>query len=327
MFWLLNVNIATSGKRHLKRNKCISDKESEPVWEWAGVVLHVGRAQSQWHGWSARHGRKGKRCRVTVGAYFAHDSPLTNYLHIRWSFSWKHFAFWKLFLGLLGMTEPQAVPVAEPVFLRGTRTLWLFSRKIFFDPGHSFAMKQLCPCLSSQKNFPDVTRQDFPGKKYLFIWALIAHLLHPPAPYTQCGQIFHFLKSIKKKKCRNKKMSKSIWVGRVGRFEQRPREKVFFFGKTVVKCIIFVSNEASARRWFSLITKDWKASFVWLQQRAGLDLAHRQFSLAADDTVNKRWPHCVPRPVVPQAAYAGGPTVGQVGLPPNTLTESLPPSC
>ena len=131
MFWLLNVNIATSGKRHLKRNKCISDKESEPVWEWAGVVLHVGRAQSQWHGWSARHGRKGKRGRVTVRAYFAHDSPLTNYLHIRWSFSWKHFDFWKLFLGLLGMTEPRAVPVAEPVFLRGTRTLWLFSRKNF----------------------------------------------------------------------------------------------------------------------------------------------------------------------------------------------------
>ena len=62
-----------------------------------------------------------------------------------------------------------------------------------------------------------------------------------------------------------------------------------------------------------------------LQQRASLDLAHRQFSLAADDIVNKRWLHCVPRPVVPQAAYAGGPTVGQVGLPPNTLTESLPP--
>ena len=37
-----------------------------------------------------------------------------------------------MFLGLLGMTEPQAVPVAEPVFLRGTRTLWLFSRKNFF---------------------------------------------------------------------------------------------------------------------------------------------------------------------------------------------------
>lgn len=111
----------------------------------------------------------------------------------------------------------------------------------FFDPGHSFAMKPLCPCLSSQ-NFPDVTRQDFPGKKYLFIWALIAHLLHPPPSYTQCGQIFHFLKSFKQKKCRNKKMSKS------GRFEQCPRERVFFSLKTVVKCIIFVSNEASARR-------------------------------------------------------------------------------
>ena len=68
----------------------------------------------------------------------------------------------------------------------------------FFDPGHSFAMKQLCPCLSSQKNFPDVKRQAFPGKKYLFIWALLAHLLHPPPSYTQCGQIFHFLKSFKK---------------------------------------------------------------------------------------------------------------------------------
>ena len=100
MFWLLNVKIATSGKRHLKRNKCISDKESEPVWEWAGVVLHVGRAQSQWHGWSARHGRKGRRCRVTVGAYFAHDSPLTNYLHIRWSFS--ILLFESCFLGCSG---------------------------------------------------------------------------------------------------------------------------------------------------------------------------------------------------------------------------------
>ena len=108
------------------------------------------------------------------------------------------------------MTEPRAVPVAEPVFLRGTRTLWLFSRKNFFDPGHSFAKKQLCPCLSSQKNFPDVTRQDFPGKKYLFIWALIAHLLHPPPSYTQCGQIFHFLKSFKQKKCRNKKCQNQV---------------------------------------------------------------------------------------------------------------------
>ena len=87
--------------------------------------------------------------------------------------------------------------------------------RFFLDPGHSFAKKQLCPCLSSQ-NFPDVTRQDFPGKKYLFIWALIAHLLHPPPSYTQCGQIFHFLKSFKKKKCQNKKISKSIWLGRVG---------------------------------------------------------------------------------------------------------------
>ena len=250
MFWLLNVNIATSGKRHLKRNKCISDKESEPVWEWAGVVLHVGRAQSQWHGWSARHGRKGRRCRVTVGAYFAHDSPLINYLHIRWSFSWKHFAFWKLFLGLLGMTEPQAVPVAEPVFLRGTRSLWLFLRKNFFRSWPLLRYEATVPMFVVSEEFSWCNKARLPREKIPFHLGIDCPLTPPPTLlHAMWANISLF------KKCRNKKMSKSIWVGRVGRFEQRPREKVFF-----------PRRQLSNVSYLSATKLQHKGDFRWLQK-------------------------------------------------------------
>ena len=108
--------------------------------KWAGVVFQW-RVESKWHGWSVRQGRGGGGDSHTR---LLHE--IQNLLHELWKLAHnllsqiiiisaeigklllkmgKFVDFWKLLLETrVGWTtEPQAVPVAEPVFLRGTPRL------------------------------------------------------------------------------------------------------------------------------------------------------------------------------------------------------------
>ena len=100
--------------------------------------------ESKWHGWSVRQGREGEG-----DSYSRLLREIQNLLHELWKFL--HSLLSQIFIGKLllkmgklwifescetpvawlGTTQPRAVPVAEPVFFRGTRRLAPFSGKDF----------------------------------------------------------------------------------------------------------------------------------------------------------------------------------------------------
>ena len=128
---------------------CVGTTESDQAKNMGKCVVCQWRAESKWHGWSVRQGRGGGGDSHTR---LLHE--IQNLLHELWKLAHnllsqiviisaeigklllkmgKFLDFWKLLLETrVGWTtEPQAVPVAEPVFLRGTPRLPPFSGKHF----------------------------------------------------------------------------------------------------------------------------------------------------------------------------------------------------